>query len=65
MSTLKAEERKIVNLLLEKKAMFQADLVDVSGINKVKVSRILDKLEGYGVIERKRRGMQNIVILTQ
>ena len=63
MSALKPEERKIVNLLLEKKAMFQADLVENLGINKVKVSRILDKLEGYGIIERKRRGMQNIIIL--
>ncbi len=62
-ATLKPEEKKIVRLLLEKKAMFQADLVDASGINKVKVSRLLDKLEGYGFIERKRRGMQNIVIL--
>ena len=65
MSTLKPEERKVVNLLLEKKAMFQADLVDNSGMNKVKVSRVLDKLEGQGIIERKRRGMQNIVILKQ
>ncbi len=64
-TTLKPEEKKIVTLLLEKKAMFQADLVDTSGMNKVKVSRILDKLEGYGIIERKRRGMHNIVILKQ
>ncbi len=64
-STLKPEERRIVNILLEKKAMFQADLVENSGINKVKISRILDKLEGYGIIERKRRGMQNIVIFKQ
>ncbi len=65
MSTLKSEEKKIVNLLLEKKAMFQADIVEISGMNKVKVSRILDKLEGNDIIERKRRGMQNIVILKQ
>ena len=62
-TTLKIEERKIINILLEKKAMFQAELVENSGMNKVQVSRILDKLEGKNLIERKRRGMQNIVIL--
>ncbi|PIN91750.1 hypothetical protein COU61_01900 [Candidatus Pacearchaeota archaeon CG10_big_fil_rev_8_21_14_0_10_35_13] len=43
--------------------LFQSDLVDKSGFDKVKVTRILDKLEGKGFIERKRRGMSNVVIL--
>ena len=32
-------------------------------LNKVKITRILDKLEGMGILERKRRGMTNVVIL--
>ena len=40
-----------------------SDLIKESGMNKVKVSRILDRLEGKGLIDRKRRGMTNIVIL--
>ncbi|MFH1786813.1 MAG: MarR family transcriptional regulator [archaeon] len=44
-------------------AIFQAELVEKAGMTKVKVTRILDKLEGKGVIERKRRGMTNVVIL--
>ena len=43
--------------------MFQADLVDKCGFGKVKVTRILDGLENKGLVERKRRGMSNIVIL--
>ena len=45
--------------------MFQADLIDKSGLGKVKISRILDRLEGKGLIERKRRGMNNIVVFKE
>ena len=34
-----------------------------TGISKVGISRILDRLENQGFIERKRRGMNNIVVL--
>ena len=64
LKTLTAEEKKLVNALLENQgAMFQSDLVEKSGFDKVKVTRILDRLEGRGNIERRRRGMTNIVIL--
>ena len=61
---LPAEEKKLVNLILESQgAMFQSELVEKSGFDKVKVSRLLDRLEGQQIIERRRRGMTNIVIL--
>ncbi len=41
----------------------QSDIVKKTGLTKVKVTRLLDKLEGRGLIERKRRGMSNIIIL--
>ena len=63
LSDLKSEEKKIFKLVREQKAMFQADLIEKSNMGKVKVSRILDKLEGRGIIERKRRGMNNLVVL--
>jgi uncharacterized membrane protein len=44
-------------------SIFQAELVEKSGFDKVKVTRILDRLEGRQIIERKRRGMTNIVLL--
>jgi uncharacterized membrane protein len=58
------EERKIMNLLLENKGnMFQSDIIQKTNLNKVKITRILDSLESQGLIERKRRGMTNIVML--
>ncbi len=61
--TMKPEEKKIYNILNGAEgAIFQAELVEKSGYSKVKVSRILDRLEGKGLVERKRRGMTNIVI---
>tara|TARA_Y100000310_G_scaffold209931_1_gene210543 strand:- start:219 stop:716 length:498 start_codon:yes stop_codon:yes gene_type:complete len=61
---LNEEEKKIVDLIQAKEgSVYQSDLIKESGINKVKVTRILDGLEGKGLVERKRRGMTNIVIL--
>jgi len=44
-------------------AMFQSELVGKTKLSKVKVSRLLDKLEGKGLVERRRRGMTNLVLL--
>ncbi len=65
LSDLKSEEKKIFKLVREQKAMFQADLIEKSNMGKVKVSRILDRLEGKGLIERKRRGMNNLVVFKE
>ena len=43
--------------------MFQADLIEKLNLGKVKVSRILDRLENKNLIERKRRGMNNLIVL--
>ncbi|MBN2043334.1 MAG: MarR family transcriptional regulator [Candidatus Aenigmarchaeota archaeon] len=58
------EERKVYETLTEADGvMFQSELVEKTGMNKVKVSRILDKMEARGLLERKRRGMSNAVVL--
>jgi hypothetical protein len=62
-STLTPDERRVVKLIVEKKALFQADLIEATGLHKAKVTRILDRLEGKGIVERKRRGMTNVVVL--
>ncbi len=63
-SKLSKDESSILNIIQENEgSALQSDLVEKSGLNKVKVTRILDKLEGRGLIERKRRGMTNVVIL--
>ncbi len=43
--------------------IFQTQLVEKSNLDKVRVSRALDKLEGKGLIERKRHGMSNVIVL--
>jgi len=65
-SKLDKEEKILVKILENADGtMFQSDLVEKSGFDKVKVSRILDRLEARQLIERKRRGMNNIVVLVQ
>lgn len=64
MANFNSDEKNIFEKVIEAKgAIFQSDLVDKTNFTKVKVTRILDKLEGIGLIERKRRGMTNIIIL--
>jgi uncharacterized membrane protein len=63
-SGLEKEEKLVVDLLSkEGNAMFQADVMEKLQIGKVKMTRLLDKLESKQLIERKRRGMNNIVVL--
>ena len=63
-SKLLKDEKTIMKILEQADGtIFQSDLVEKSDFSKVKVSRILDKLEGRQLIERKRRGMTNVVVL--
>jgi hypothetical protein len=61
---LKEDEKVIFEKIIEAQgSIFQSDLVEKTGFTKVKVTRILDKLEGLALIERRRRGMTNVVLL--
>ncbi len=60
---LRPEEKKILKVIQEEGAVFQANLIEKTGFGKAKMSRILDRLEGRGLVERKRRGMTNVVVL--
>ncbi len=62
---LKTEEKQVLELVQDNKAIFQADLIDKTGFGKAKMTRIIDRLEGNGFVERKRRGMTNIVVLKE
>jgi uncharacterized membrane protein len=63
-SNLDKEEKVLVKIIEGAEGtIFQSDLVEKSGFDKVKVTRILDRLEGKQLIERRRRGMTNVVIL--
>jgi uncharacterized membrane protein len=63
MSGLRKEDKQALKIIQEKGTIFQADLIEETGFGKAKVSRILDRLEGKGIVERKRRGMTNVVVL--
>ena len=63
-SELDTDEKRIISLLQERQgSVFQSDVIKLTGFSKVKVSRILDRMEHNGLIERKRRGMANLVVL--
>ncbi len=66
LSKLDFKEREIIKILQkEKGVVFQAELKEKLKIGKVGITRVLDKLESKQLIERKRRGMNNIVVLKE
>ena len=64
LSGLDAKEREVIKILEnENGTIFQAELMEKLGTGKVGITRLLDKLEAKQIIERKRRGMNNVVVL--
>ena len=62
-SGVRQEDKQVLKLIQEQGTMFQADIIEKTNFGKAKVSRIIDRLEGKGIVERKRRGMTNVVVL--
>ena len=61
---LNAKEKQAIKIIQnENGVIFQADLKEKLEIGKVGMTRLLDKLEAKQLIERKRRGMNNVVVL--
>lgn len=61
---LNKDEKQVIKLLQEDDgAMFQKTLMEKLEIGKVGMTRLIDKLEAKQIAERKRRGMNNIVVL--
>ena len=65
LTDLRKEDKQIFNIVKKNKTIFQAELIEKSGFGKAKISRVLDRLENKNLIERKRRGMTNIVVLKE
>jgi len=58
------DERVVIKILLENNnSIEQNKLVAFSGFKKVKISRILQRLEQRGVVEKKSIGNTNLVLL--
>ena len=64
-SKLNKEEKRVFLFIKEnkEKGVYQSEIVEHFNFQKSKVTRILDRLEQSGLIERKRRGMTNIILL--
>jgi uncharacterized membrane protein len=61
---LSSDERIVLEKVIEAEgAIFQSELIEKTKFSKAKVTRIIDKLEGKGLVERRRRGMSNVIIL--
>lgn len=64
LSGLDKKEKEVIKILQEENsAIFQKTLMERIGVGKVGMTRLLDKLEAKQIVERKRRGMNNIVVL--
>ena len=64
LTKLDEDAQKIYGILKGKGgSAYQSDLVRETGFTKVKVTRILDKLEQMSILDRRRRGMTNIIVL--
>lgn len=62
--SLGGDEAKLFDIIVESNGLvFQNELVEKMSLSKVKITRLLDKLEAKGLVERRRRGMTNIVVL--
>lgn len=61
----RSDEKAVFKLIQDSGTIFQADLIEKTGFGKGKMTRILDKLDGKGLVERKRRGLTNVVVLKE
>lgn len=62
--TLKDDEQKVFQAVLGSEGIIaQSELSGLTGVSKSNVSRALDLLESKGYVERRRRGMGNIIVL--
>jgi len=61
--TLSGNEVKIYNLIRESGGVaFQSEIVEALNLSKSTASITLDRLEAKGLIERRKRGMSNIIV---
>lgn len=58
------KEREVYEILLDADGVLpQSEIVEEADLSKASVSRALDGLEVKNLVERKRRGMGNVVLL--
>lgn len=60
---LPKDERKVIRLLIERNEIEQRKLGTLTELNTVKISRVISILEQRGIIEKKKQGYTNLIIL--
>lgn len=61
--TLKKNEQALYKAILDEGVINQSELTDKTGLSPSDISRTLYLLESKGLVERKRLGMGNVVLL--
>ncbi len=62
LTALSDEEKKIFLYIKDHKdGAYQSHIVKEFNLSKVQVTRLIDKLEGKELVERKRRGLANVI----
>ena len=66
LNILDENDKKVIEALIEKKGeASQSYLGKALGLNKVKISRIISKMENKEIIKKEKKGMTNKVILNE
>ncbi|RMD66976.1 hypothetical protein D6817_02840 [Candidatus Pacearchaeota archaeon] len=60
---LPKDERKVMQVLIERNEIEQNKLQTFTELSKVKVSRVVANLEQRGIVEKKKHGYTNLIIL--
>ncbi len=63
LSVLPPDERKVLKILFDRKEIEQNKLGTLSDLSSVKMSRVISTLEQRGIIEKKKQGYTNLIIL--
>ncbi len=63
LTALSSDEKRVMEMILKNKNIYQRDIVRETGFSKAKVSRILKTFEERGLIKRERRGRKSKIKL--
>ncbi|MDW8033772.1 MAG: winged helix-turn-helix transcriptional regulator [Nitrososphaerota archaeon] len=58
---LKPDELKIYETIRNSGVILQSELIEKTGFSTAKVSQALNLLEAYGLIEKKKKGRENVL----
>jgi uncharacterized membrane protein len=58
---LRPDELKIYETIRDSGVILQSELIEKTGFSTTKVSQVLGLLEAYGLIEKKKKGRENVL----